>query len=244
MPSTAALVKEAIGNTTAAAFDIAAACSGFVFAYATADSYVRSGMARNVLVIGAELLTRFVDYSDRSTCILFGDGAGAVVVERIDDDRVGLIDHVHHIDGVGAKFLHQSGGGSLHPATHQTVDDKLHFVHQEGREVYKYAVKGMASVTQEILDKNGIQGSDVKLFVAHQANLRIIEHVARRVGLAEEQVAVTIHRFGNTTSATIPSALHIYQEKGVLEPGDLVVLCAFGAGFTWGATLLRWTAGA
>ena len=241
-PSTSCIIQDALGCTNAWGYDLLAACSGFIFALQTACAQVESGAVKKALVIGTEVMSSILDFTDRDTCILFGDGAGAVVVERLEDDRVGLIDHIHHIDGTGAKYLYQRGGGSLHPATHETIDAKLHFVHQAGREVYKYAVKGMASITKEILEKNGIPGSDVKLFVAHQANLRIIEHVARRVGLSEEQVAVTIHRFGNTTSATIPSALHIYQEKGVLEPGDLVVLCAFGAGFTWGATLLRWTA--
>jgi 3-oxoacyl-[acyl-carrier-protein] synthase-3 len=199
---------------------------------------------KKALVVGTEVMSAITDYTDRNTCILFGDGAGAVVVERLPAGGEGILDHINYIDGVGAEFLYQKGGGSLNPATHETVDAKMHFIHQEGREVYKYAVKGMASVTAEILAKNGFGGDDVKLFVPHQANLRIIEHVARRVGLREEQVAVTIDRFGNTTSATIPSALHIYHEQGVLQPGDLVVLCAFGAGFTWGATLLRWTVGA
>ncbi len=243
-PSTCCIIQEALGCKNAWGYDLIAACSGFVFALQTARAQVESGAVKKALVIGTEVMSSIVDYTDRNTCILFGDGAGAVVVERLEDGREGIIDTINHIDGVGGKFLYQKAGGSLHPATHETIDAKMHFIHQEGREVYKYAVKGMAGVTQEVLEKNGVAGSDVKLFVAHQANLRIIEHVARKVGLSEEQVALTIHRFGNTTSATIPSALHIYHEQGMLEPGDLVVLCAFGAGFTWGATLLRWTVGA
>jgi 3-oxoacyl-[acyl-carrier-protein] synthase-3 len=243
-PSTCCIIQEALGCKNAWGYDLIAACSGFVFALQTARAQVESGAVRKALVVGTEVMSAITDYTDRNTCILFGDGAGAVVVERLPEGREGILDHMHFIDGVGAEFLYQKGGGSLHPATHETVDAKLHFIHQEGREVYKYAVKGMAGVTQQILERNGIDGSEVKLFVPHQANLRIIEHVARRVGLREDQVAVTIDRFGNTTSCTIPSALHIYHEQGTLEPGDLVVLCAFGAGFTWGATLLRWTVGA
>jgi 3-oxoacyl-[acyl-carrier-protein] synthase-3 len=243
-PSTCCLIQDALGLKNAWGYDLMAACSGFVFALQTVRAQIESGAVKKALLVGTEVMSAITDYTDRNTCILFGDGAGAVVVERVEPEREGIIDHLHFVDGVGADFLYQKGGGSLNPATHETVDAKLHFIHQEGREVYKYAVKGMSGVTEQILANNGLTGADIKLFVPHQANLRIIEHVARRVGLEPEQVAVTIHRFGNTTSATIPSALHIYHEQGTLQPGDLVLLCAFGAGFTWGATLLRWTVGA
>jgi len=242
-PSTCCLIQEALGCKNAWGYDLVAACSGFIFALQTARAQVESGAVKKALVIGTEVMSAITDYTDRNTCILFGDGAGAVGVERLPEGREGILDHIHFIDGSGAQFLHQPAGGSLHPATAETVQKRMHYIKQEGREVYKFAVKGMAGVTEQILARNGLKGSDVKLFVPHQANLRIIEGVARRVGLLDEQVAVTIHRFGNTTSATIPSALHIYQEQGTLQPGDIVVLCAFGAGFTWGATLLRWTVG-
>jgi 3-oxoacyl-[acyl-carrier-protein] synthase-3 len=240
-PSTCCIIQEALGCKNAWGYDLVAACSGFLFALQTVRAQVESGAVKKALVIGTEVMSAITDYTDRNTCILFGDGAGAVVVERIDPALGGIIDHVHYTDGVGAKYLYQKAGGSLHPASHATVDAGMHFIHQEGREVYKYAVKGMSGASQEILDRNDLTGEDIKLFVAHQANLRIIEHAARRMNLPDEKVAVTIDRFGNTTSATIPSALHIYGDR--LDPGDLVVLCAFGAGFTWGAMSMRWTVG-
>lgn len=243
-PSTCCLIQKALGCQNAWGYDLLAACSGFIFALQTARAQIEAGAVKKALVIGTEVMTSIADMTDRNTCVLFGDGAGAVVVERLPDGREGILDHIHHIDGEGAKFLSMPAGGSLHPASAETVAKRMHYIQQEGREVFKHAVKGMAGATIEILERNGYQREQVKLFVAHQANLRIIEAVQKRVGLTDAQVAVTIDRYGNTTSATIPSALHIYQEQGVLEPGDLVVLSAFGAGFTWGATLLRWTVGA
>jgi 3-oxoacyl-[acyl-carrier-protein] synthase-3 len=242
-PATACIIQEALGCTNAWGYDLSAACSGFLFALQTARAQVETGAVRKALVIGTEVMSSIVDFTDRNTCILFGDGAGAVLVERLEDGGDGILDHLLHVDGAGAEFLYQSAGGSRQPASHANVDAGGHFIHQEGREVYKYAVKGMAQVTVDILERNGFKGEDLKLLVPHQANLRIIEHVGRRAELKPEQVAITIDRFANTTSATIPSALHIYQEQGVLKPGDLVVLCAFGAGFTWGSMLLRWSVG-
>ncbi|HOX25904.1 MAG TPA: beta-ketoacyl-ACP synthase III [Candidatus Krumholzibacteria bacterium] len=243
-PSTCCIIQNALGCKNAWGYDLVAACSSFIFALQTVRAQIEAGAVRKALVIGTEVMSSITDYTDRNTCILFGDGAGAVVVERLPAGRQGILDHLHFIDGTGGQFLYMPAGGSLHPASAETVARRMHYIKQEGREVYKFAVKGMASATEQILARNQLTGRDVKLFVPHQANLRIIEGVARRVGLADEQVAVTIDRFGNTTSATIPSALHIYRERGVLQPGDVVVLCAFGAGFTWGATLLRWTVGA
>lgn len=240
-PSTCCIIQDALGCKNAWGYDLVAACSGFIFALQAARAQIETGAVRKALVIGTEIMTSIMDMTDRNTCVLFGDGAGAVVVERLPEGREGILDHVHHIDGEGAKFLYMPAGGSLNPASAETVARRMHYIHQEGREVFKYAVKGMASTTLEVLERNKLRGDQVKLFVAHQANLRIIEAVQRRVGLRDEQVAVTIDRYGNTTSATIPSALHIYRERGVLVPGDIVVLSAFGAGFTWGATLLRWT---
>jgi 3-oxoacyl-[acyl-carrier-protein] synthase-3 len=240
-PSTACVIQEALGCHGAWGYDVSAACSGFPFALQTVRAQIETGAVQKALVIGTEVMSSIMDMTDRNTCVLFGDGAGAVLVERVEPERGGILDHIHHIDGSGARFLYMPAGGSREPATAETVAARKHFIHQEGREVFKYAVKGMAGVTDQILAAGGHDADDVKLFVPHQANLRIIEAVQKRVGLRDEQVAVTIDRFGNTTSATIPSALHIYHEQGVLQPGDLVVICAFGAGFTWGAMSLRWT---
>jgi 3-oxoacyl-[acyl-carrier-protein] synthase-3 len=241
-PSTACIVQEQLGASKAWGYDLSAACSGFVFAVQAARAQVESGVYRRALIIGTEVMSSIIDYEDRNTCILFGDGAGAVIIEQIPPERGGIIDAINGIDGSGGKYLYMLAGGSLHPATRETVDRKMHSVRQEGREVFKFAVKGMAAVTEEILVRNGYGPVDVALFVPHQANIRIIEAVRQRLGLTDRQVAVTIDRFGNTTSASIPSTLRVAYEEGRLKPGDLVVLCSFGAGFTWGATLLRWTA--
>ncbi len=241
-PPTAGLIQEKIGAKNAWGFDLEGACSGFIFALQNARAQIEAGHAKRVLVIGTEVMSTLVDYQDRNTCILFGDGAGAVVVEEIDESRVGIIDALNRLDGSGAKYLNMAAGGSLNPTSAETVANKMHSIYQEGRDVYKYAVKGMAGITVEIVEKNGFTGSDVDLFVPHQANIRIIEAAQRRVGLEDRQVCITIDRFGNTTSASIPSALRVALDEGRLKEGHLVVLCAFGAGFTWGSTLLRWTA--
>jgi 3-oxoacyl-[acyl-carrier-protein] synthase-3 len=241
-PATACIIQEKLGAVNAWGFDMEAACSGFVFALQNARAQVECGFAQRVLVIGTEIMSSITDYTDRNTCILFGDGAGAVVVERIDPARGGIMDSILHIDGRYEQLLKQDGGGSRMPPTHESVDAGAHFIYQEGREVYKHAVKGMAGITAEIVEKNGFTGRDVDLFVPHQANIRIIEAAQRRVGLEDSQVGVTIDRFGNTTSASIPSCLKVALDEGRLEEGSLVVLCSFGAGFTWGATILRWTA--
>ncbi|MCB1184333.1 ketoacyl-ACP synthase III [bacterium] len=241
-PATACIIQDMIGAKKAWGFDLEGACSGFLFALQNARAQIEAGHAEKVLVIGSEIMSAIVDYEDRNTCILFGDGAGAVVVERIDPARGGILDAQNHVDGVGVKHLHQKGGGSLNPPSSQTLADRMHYVYQEGRDVYKYAVKGMAGATAEIVERNGFTGDDVALFVPHQANIRIIEAAQARVGLRDDQVAITIDRFGNTTAASIPSALRVAYEDGRLKEGDLVVLCAFGAGFTWGSALLRWTA--
>jgi 3-oxoacyl-[acyl-carrier-protein] synthase-3 len=241
-PATACLIQEMIGAKNAWGFDLEGACSGFIFALQNARAQIEAGHAERVLVIGSEIMSAITDYTDRNTCILFGDGAGAVVVERIDPERIGIIDALNRVDGIGARFLKMDGGGSLNPASRESVDAGMHYIFQAGRDVYKFAVKGMAGITAEIVEKNGYTGADVALFVPHQANIRIIEAAQRRVGLDDSQVAITIDRFGNTTSASIPSALRVAHDDGRLKEGDLVVLCAFGAGFTWGSTLLRWTA--
>jgi len=240
-PSTACVIQEELGATKAWGYDISAACSGFIFAVQAARAQVESGAYGRVLVIGTEVMSSILDYEDRNTCILFGDGAGTVVIERIPDEKEGIIDSVNYIDGSGGKYLYMPGGGSLNPPNHETVDRKMHCVHQEGREVFKFAVKGMTRVTLEILARNGLKSEDVTLFVPHQANIRIIDAVQKRIGLTDEQVAVNIDLYANTTSATIPSALRMAYDEGRLRQGDIVVFCSFGAGFTWGATLLRWT---
>jgi 3-oxoacyl-[acyl-carrier-protein] synthase-3 len=241
-PATACVIQERIGASKAWGFDLEGACSGFIFALQNARAQIEAGHAEKVLVIGSEIMSALVDYTDRNTCILFGDGAGAVVVERIDPERVGIIDAINRVDGIGIKHLHQKAGGSVMPPSAETVAEKLHHIYQEGRDVYKYAVKGMAGATAEIVERHGFTGKDVDLFVPHQANIRIIDAAQRRVGLEDSQVAKTIDRFGNTTSASIPSALRVAYDEGRLKEQSLVVLCAFGAGFTWGSTLLRWTA--
>jgi 3-oxoacyl-[acyl-carrier-protein] synthase-3 len=241
-PATACLIQEIIGAKKAWGFDMEAACSGFVFALQNARAQVESGFARRVLVIGTEVMSSIVDFTDRNTCILFGDGAGAVVIERVEPERIGIFDAILHTDGSGGHLLKMDGGGSLHPATAESVAAGKHFIFQEGREVYKFAVKGMAGVTAEIVESNGFTGKDVDLFVPHQANLRIIEAAQRRVGLEDSQVGVTIDRFGNTTSASIPSCLRVALEDGRLKEGSLVVATSFGAGFTWGSVIMRWNA--
>ncbi len=241
-PSTAGLIQEMIGATKAWGYDLEAACSGFLFALQSARAQVEAGHAKKVLVIGSEVMSSILDWTDRNSCILFGDGAGAVVVEAVDPERIGIFDSINRIDGSGAKYLHMKAGGSLKQASHETVDNREHTVFQTGRDVYKHAVKGMSRVTKEIVDRNEFTGPDVDLFVPHQANIRIIEAVQRRVGLEDKQVAITIDRYGNTTAASIPTALRVAYEEGRLKEGSLVVLCAFGAGFTWGSCIMRWTA--
>jgi 3-oxoacyl-[acyl-carrier-protein] synthase-3 len=239
-PSTACIIQEKIGAKNAWGFDLSAACSGFVFGLEVARTHVMAGTAKRVLVIGTEVMNSIVDYTDRNVCILFGDGAGAVVVEAVDPVDGGIVDSICRIDGIGGKHLHQKAGGSLNPASHETVDARMHYIYQEGRDVYKYAVRGMANVALEIVEKNGFEKTDVALMVPHQANIRIIEAAQRRLGLTDEQVSITIDRYGNTTSASIPSALQVAREEGRVKKGDLIVLVSFGAGFTWGANLLRW----
>jgi 3-oxoacyl-[acyl-carrier-protein] synthase III len=239
-PSTACVIQEKIGAVNAWGYDIEAACSGFIFALETARAHIESGLSRNVLLIGTEIMSSITDYEDRNTCILFGDGAGAVVLQPVDPTDGGIIDAINHIDGKGVKHLHQKAGGSAMPPSAETVANKLHYIYQEGRDVYKHAVRGMARVSLDVVERNNLDKSDVDLLVPHQANIRIIEAAQRRLGLADEQVSITIDRFGNTTSASIPSALKVAYDEGRVKRGDHVVLVSFGAGFTWGASLIKW----
>ncbi|WP_040605762.1 beta-ketoacyl-ACP synthase III [Salisaeta longa] len=235
-PATACLVQNEIGATNAWAFDFSAACSGFLFGLTTGAQLIESGRYERVLVIGADKMSAITDYTDRSTCILFGDAAAGVLLEP--HDTHGLSDVVHYADGAHGDLLCQPGGGSLNPPSHRTVDAKMHYIQQEGRPVFKYAVTRMADACSEIMARNNLSADDVRYLVPHQANKRIIDATAKRMGLPDDQVMVNIDRYGNTTAATIPLCLHDWEAK--LRTGDQLVLTSFGGGFTWGASLLTW----
>jgi len=239
-PATACLVQDKLGAKGAWGFDLSAACSGFPFALQVGAKLVESGMHKKVLVIGADVMSSVIDYTDRSTCVIFGDGAGAVLLEPCEGEEIGLIDYLHEIDGSGAVSLNMPGGGSLHPATAETVAAKMHYVHQDGAAVYKFAVRKMSEVSEALLTRNGVTGKDLKCFIPHQANKRIILSTAERLGMSEDSVVINIDRFGNTTAATIPMAMNTALEDGRLKKGDLLLLASVGAGFTVGATLLQW----
>ncbi len=239
-PSTACLVQDRIGAKGAFGFDLIAACSGFVYGLTTAAHLVASGEAKKVLVIGADTMSRILNYEDRSTCILFGDGAGAFVVETAEEGEEGFIDYLNEIDGSGGDALKMPAGGSRLPPSHATVDQKLHYVHQEGNQVFKYAVSKMADTSRTLLQRNGLTVNDISLFVPHQANQRIIHAVAERLGIPLEKVVINIHEYGNTTAATIPLATRDAVAQGRLKNGDLVMFAAVGAGYTVGANLWRW----
>jgi 3-oxoacyl-[acyl-carrier-protein] synthase-3 len=239
-PSTACLVQHKLGATGLWGFDLSAACSAFVYALQTGAQFVATGAHRRVMVIGADVMSSIIDYTDRATCVIFGDGAGAVILEPTEEEGLGLIDFLHEVDGSGGCSLYMPGGGSLNPATCETVQKKMHYVHQDGGAVFKYAVRKMADVCEKILQRNGFKGSDVDVFIPHQANLRIITATADRLTLKPESVIVNIDRYGNTTAATIPLAMETARQEGKLKKGDLVLLASVGAGFTVGATLLRW----
>ena len=239
-PSTACLVQHKLGAKGVWGFDLSAACSGFPYALQTGAQFIQTGAHDRVLVIGADVMSSIIDYTDRATCILFGDGAGAVLLEPATHDGEGLIDFVHEVDGSGGCSLYMPGGGSLHPASHETVDKKMHFVHQDGQAVFKFAVRKMAEVCERILERNHLTVADIDCFLAHQANRRIITATAERLKMPSERVIINIDRYGNTTAGTIPLAMGTAREQGRLKKGDLCLLAAVGAGFTVGATLLRW----
>ncbi len=239
-PATACLVQDKIGAKGAWGFDLSAACSGFIYALQVGAKLVESGAHKKVLVIGADTMSSILDYTDRTTCILFGDGAGAVLLEPCDEGEVGLVDYLHEVDGSGAYSLQIPGGGSLNPASAETVANKMHYVQQEGQSVYKYAVRKMAELSENLLERNGVRGSDLGCFIPHQANKRIILSTAERLGMPLERVIINIDRFGNTTAGTIPLAMNTAMQEGRLKKGDLVLLASVGAGFTAGASLLRW----
>ena len=239
-PATACLVQDKLGARHAWGFDLSAACSGFPYALQVGAKLVESGMHKKVLVIGADVMSSIIDYTDRATCVIFGDGAGAVLVEPCAEGEIGLIDYWHEIDGSGAVALNMPGGGSLHPASAETVAEGMHFVHQDGQAVYKFAVRKMAEAAETVLTRNGLVGGELGCFIPHQANKRIILSTAERLGMPESSVVINIDRYGNTTAGTIPLAMGTALEEGRLKKGDLVLLASVGAGFTVGATLLRW----
>lgn len=239
-PATACLVQEKLGATRAWGFDLSAACSGFLYALTVGAQFIGAGTQNKVLVIGSDVMTSILDYSDRTTCVLFGDGAGAVLLEPAANPDEGILDFIHEVDGSGGKYLFMPAGGSLHPASHETVDQKMHFVHQEGAQVFKYAVRRMADLACEMLERNGFTSKDLAMVIPHQANLRIIRAMQERLGVDDARIMVNIDHYGNTTAGTIPLGLRDAAEQGRLKKGDLVLLVAVGAGYTAGAVLLRW----
>jgi 3-oxoacyl-[acyl-carrier-protein] synthase-3 len=239
-PSTACLVQNKIDAKGAWGFDVSAGCSGFMFALQAGVKLVESGAHKKVLVCGADANTRMTDYTDRTTCVLFGDGGGAVLLEPAEEGEIGFIDYENEIDGSGAAALNLPAGGSLNPSSHETVDKKMHFIHQDGPAVYKFAVRKMAEATAKVLERSGVTGAELGCFIPHQANKRIITATAERLGLAPERVIINIEKYGNTSAGTIPLAMETAIEQGKMKKGDLVLLAAVGAGFTVGAALLRW----
>ncbi|MGH9847454.1 MAG: beta-ketoacyl-ACP synthase III [Blastocatellia bacterium] len=239
-PSTACVIQDKIRATRAWGFDISAACSSFLYALTTGAQFIESGKHGKVLVVGADVMTSILNPEDRTTLVLFGDGAGAVLLEPSDDDEFGILDYKHEIDGSGGQHLYMPGGGSLHPSSHETVDKKMHYVHQNGQAVFKFAVRKMEELSARMLEKHGLTGNDIACFIAHQANLRIIDATAKKIGLDESKVIKNIHKYGNTTSATIPLAIGDALDDGKLKKGDLVLFAAVGAGFTSGVVLARW----
>ncbi len=236
-PSTANIVCDKIGAKNAWSFDLAAACSGFLYSLTMGASLIESGRYKKVVVVGADKMSSIVDYSDRTICVLFGDGAGAVLLEP-NYEGYGILDSILRSDGSGGSVLHMKAGGSLRPATYETVANKEHYIYQEGQSVFKFAVKGMADVSAELLERNHLTGDDIAWLVPHQANKRIIDATANRMGLTKEKVMINIQRYGNTTSGTIPLCLWDWEKQ--LKKGDNLVFAAFGGGFTWGATLVKW----
>jgi 3-oxoacyl-[acyl-carrier-protein] synthase-3 len=242
-PATACLVQDKLGAKGAWGFDVSAACSGFLYTLQTAVQFVQSGAHKKVIAIGADTMSSIINYQDRATCVIFGDGAGAVLIEPAEEgDPNVFIDFLHEVDGAGAVSLNMPAGGSKLPASHETIDKKQHYVHQDGQAVFKYAVRKMAEASETVLRRNGLTGADIDVFIPHQANKRIIMSAAERLGMPEEKVIINIGEYGNTTAATIPLALHTAREQGKLKKGSTVLMASVGAGFTVGATLLKWGA--
>ena len=240
VPSAASFVQRDLGASNSWGYDINGGCTGFMCALTTGASFIESGRHKKVLVIGADKMSAITNYEDRSTCVLFGDGAGAVLLEAYDNDDLGIEDFILHLDGSGAESLSIEAGGSIYPASHETVDKKMHYIYQDGRTVFKHAVVGMADVSAKIVERNNISDNDIRFLIPHQANYRIIDATAKKIGLDPERVVINISKYGNTTAATIPLALSETYRANKLQKGDWIVLAAFGAGFTWGSVLLRW----
>jgi len=240
-PATANIICDKIGAKNAFSYDISAACSGFLFSLSTGAKFIETGRYKKVVIVGADKMSSIMDYSDRSICILFGDGAGALLLEP-NEDGLGMMDEILRTDGIGCNYLHQKAGGSLNPATHETVDKKWHYIYQEGQTVFKFAVKGMADVSAEIMEKNNLKAEDIAYLVPHQANKRIIDATAKRMGVSMDKVMVNIQKYGNTTNGTIPLCLWEWENK--LKKGDNLIISAFGGGFTWGAIWMKWAYGA
>lgn len=239
-PSTAAVVQDKLGLKNAWGYDISAACSGFVFAITAAKSLIESGVAKKVLLCGADKMSSIINFDDRAQAILFGDGAGVCLIEKSEEEDYGILDQILHIDGSGGKFLHQVAGGSFKPASEETVANKEHYIYQDGQNVFKNAVVGMADVSVEMMKRHGIEPNELKWLVPHQANMRIITATANRMGIEKEQVMINISKYGNTTAGTIPICLSEWYQEGKIEKGDKIILASFGAGFTWGSVYLRW----
>lgn len=240
-PSTACILQEKIGAKNAFAFDLNAACSGFLYALVVGSQMIESGSQKKVLVVGADKMSSILNYKDRNTCILFGDGAGAVLLEPSEDETFGVLDNRLYSDGSGKDFLYMKGGGSLNPATHETVDQQLHYIFQDGKSVFKVAVIGMADVSAELMTRNNLTSENIDWLVPHQANLRIIDACAERMGIDKSKVMINIERYGNTTAATIPLCLSEWWHAGKIIKGQNIILSSFGAGYTWGAVYLRWS---
>ncbi len=236
-PATANIICDKVGIKNAFSFDIGAACSGFLFALQTGAQYIETGRYRKVIIVGADKMSSIVDYTDRTTCPLFGDAAGAVLLEPTNEEY-GVMDHILRADGSGRKFLHLKAGGSCRPSSHETIDNREHFIYQEGQSVFKFAVSNMADIAVEIMEKNNLKPEDISWLVPHQANLRIIDATGRRMGLPPEKVMINIQNYGNTTAATIPLCIWEYEKR--LRKGDVLILAAFGGGFTWGSIYLKW----
>lgn len=236
-PATANIISDKAEIKNAFSFDLAAACSGFLFALQTGAAYVETGRYKKVIIVGADKMSSITDYTDRTTCPLFGDAAGAVLLEPTTEDY-GVIDHIFHVDGSGRKYLYLKAGGSVKPASHETVEAKEHFIYQEGQAVFKFAVSNMADIALEIMERNNLKPDDIAFLVPHQANLRIIDATGRRMGLTPDKIMINIENYGNTTAATIPLCIWEYENR--LKKGDVLILAAFGGGFTWGSLYLKW----
>jgi len=245
VPSTAAFVQNELNATNCWGFDINAACAGFIYALATAAQFIETGKHNKVMIIGADKMSAIINYEDRNTCLIFGDGGGAVLLEPSNEnepgeDKLGVEDYIFRLEGSGAKYLNMPAGGSLFPASHETVDKKMHYVFQDGKRIFKYAVTEMSDVSIKIMEKNRLTGKDIKLLIPHQANLRIINAVAKKMGLTHDQVMINIEKYGNTTAGTIPIAMSEAYEKKMMSKGDWIIISTFGAGFTSGSLLLKW----